>query len=341
MATQIARIGSSITVEIPEELLRQANLAEGDPVEWTLTQSGTLALRAPRGAQVSAVEGGYEEWARREIEAGLVEAEGGETVPHERVVEWLRSWGTEHELPPPLCESDTPSGPSVRSNLLIPTSRKTVPRLPRELQPPSWTGLDRGRRGFLPGLKPVDSVGVLRGLPPVLTDNHSGEFGPTAASTESGVKNGIETHSDLAFEHIAEREAGFEACDSREAGKLFLVKAAIIVDAGYADDEHVVVLAGHQVAACYLIGPAHGRLEGRKHGRRLAFQRDADEDGHALAQQAVVDLGAITADDAGVFQRLDAPGSGRSRKPHRVANLVVRSAAMAIKVAHDGLVELV
>jgi antitoxin component of MazEF toxin-antitoxin module len=101
MATQIARIGGTVAVDIPEKLLRQANLAVGDPVEWTLTSSGTLALRAPHSANEPVVEDGYEEWAHQEIEAGFAEAEAGETVPHERVVEWLGSWGTEHELAPP------------------------------------------------------------------------------------------------------------------------------------------------------------------------------------------------------------------------------------------------
>jgi len=101
MATQIARIGGTVAVDIPEELLRQANLAVGDPVEWTLTSAGTLALRAPSDAADAAVEDGYEEWAHQEIEAGFAEEEAGETVPHEKVVEWLRSWGTENELPPP------------------------------------------------------------------------------------------------------------------------------------------------------------------------------------------------------------------------------------------------
>jgi len=102
MATQIARVGGTVTVEIPEELLRQANLSVGDPVEWVVTSSGALALRGPHAADVSEVEDGYEEWKLAEIQAGLAEAEAGETVPHEKVVDWLRSWGTGHELPPPL-----------------------------------------------------------------------------------------------------------------------------------------------------------------------------------------------------------------------------------------------
>ena len=102
MATQIARIGGTATVEIPEELLRRANLAVGDPVEWTFTSTGALALRTPPVADESAAEDGYEEWKLAEIQAGLAEGEAGETVPHEKVVQWLRSWGTGNELPPPL-----------------------------------------------------------------------------------------------------------------------------------------------------------------------------------------------------------------------------------------------
>jgi predicted transcriptional regulator len=102
MATQIARIGGAATVEIPEELLRRANLAVGDPVEWTLTSTGALALRTPNCADESAVEDGYEEWARHEIEAGLADIEAGRSVSGEKVLEWVQSWGTERELPPPL-----------------------------------------------------------------------------------------------------------------------------------------------------------------------------------------------------------------------------------------------
>lgn len=102
MATQIARIDGAVTVEIPEELLRKANLSVGDPVEWTLTASGELALRAPHSTDESAVEDGYEEWARQEIQAGLADIEAGRTVSGEKVLEWVKSLGTEHQLPPPL-----------------------------------------------------------------------------------------------------------------------------------------------------------------------------------------------------------------------------------------------
>jgi hypothetical protein len=91
-----------VTVEIPEELLQKANLAVGDPVEWVLTSTGALALRGPHTPVELETEEGYEEWALAEIQTGLAEAEAGQTVPHEKVAEWLRSWGAPNELPPPL-----------------------------------------------------------------------------------------------------------------------------------------------------------------------------------------------------------------------------------------------
>jgi antitoxin component of MazEF toxin-antitoxin module len=87
MATQIVRVDGAVTVEIPEDLLRKANLSVGDPVEWTLTPTGALALRSPRDVNAPAAEDGYEEWRLGEIEAGLAEAEAGETVPHEKVAD--------------------------------------------------------------------------------------------------------------------------------------------------------------------------------------------------------------------------------------------------------------
>ena len=55
-------------------------------------------------ADASAVEEGYEEWACAEIRKGIAAADAGKTISHEKVVEWLRSWGTENELPPPSCD---------------------------------------------------------------------------------------------------------------------------------------------------------------------------------------------------------------------------------------------
>jgi len=41
-------------------------------------------------------------WQVEGVRAAIQEADRGEPgIPHERVVEWLDSWGTDHELPPP------------------------------------------------------------------------------------------------------------------------------------------------------------------------------------------------------------------------------------------------
>jgi antitoxin component of MazEF toxin-antitoxin module len=102
MATQIARKGGSLTVEIPEDLLRKANLSVGDAVEWTLTPAGSLALRSSRHDKTEKPTDGYDDWKQQEIQAGFSEIEAGEITPNEKVIEWLRSWGSKNELPPPL-----------------------------------------------------------------------------------------------------------------------------------------------------------------------------------------------------------------------------------------------
>jgi predicted transcriptional regulator len=42
-----------------------------------------------------------EDWQLGEIAAGLAELDSGKMVEHERVVEWLRSWGKPGEIAPP------------------------------------------------------------------------------------------------------------------------------------------------------------------------------------------------------------------------------------------------
>lgn len=47
MTTRIVRVGNTLTVEIPEELLAQAKLPIGEPVEWVANGSGSIALVKP------------------------------------------------------------------------------------------------------------------------------------------------------------------------------------------------------------------------------------------------------------------------------------------------------
>ena len=44
MTTQIVRVGNTLTVEIPEELVAQAALPVGEPVEWVSNGAGSIAL---------------------------------------------------------------------------------------------------------------------------------------------------------------------------------------------------------------------------------------------------------------------------------------------------------
>ena len=89
MTPQIVRKGNTLTEEIPEELLAQASLPVGEPVEWVANGTGSIAL-------VSS-----DSWVHRHIRAGLADLEAGKRVSNERVIEWLDSWGTETELPAP------------------------------------------------------------------------------------------------------------------------------------------------------------------------------------------------------------------------------------------------
>lgn len=44
------------------------------------------------------------DWQIKAIEDGIADAEAGRMIPHERVLEWLLSWGKEDELDPPKVE---------------------------------------------------------------------------------------------------------------------------------------------------------------------------------------------------------------------------------------------
>jgi len=89
MTTRIVRVGNTLSVEIPEELLVQAELPVGEPVEWVANGDGTISL-------VSS-----DSWEHRHIRAGLAELEAGKGISNERMMEWLGSWGKENELPAP------------------------------------------------------------------------------------------------------------------------------------------------------------------------------------------------------------------------------------------------
>jgi antitoxin component of MazEF toxin-antitoxin module len=89
MTTRIVRIGNTLTVEIPEDLVAEASLPVGEPVEWVSNGNGTISLVSSHS------------WEHRQIRAGLAELDANQGISNERVMEWLDSWGTENELPAP------------------------------------------------------------------------------------------------------------------------------------------------------------------------------------------------------------------------------------------------
>ena len=147
--------------------------------------------------------------------------------------------------------------------------------------------------------------------------------------------------SSRGFKDISEGETGFQTGYAWQARKLVLMEAPVIVHAGDADDEHVIVLAGHEVAGGDGLGFAYRGLEGGQDRGGLALERDADEDGHMLTEQPVVDLGAISANGAGGLEGLDATRCGRGRQAGRLADFVVGGPAMAFQVVENSLVELI
>ena len=44
----------------------------------------------------------YEAWKEAKIQRAIEQADRGDMVPHEEVSRWLKSWGSDEELPPPL-----------------------------------------------------------------------------------------------------------------------------------------------------------------------------------------------------------------------------------------------
>jgi antitoxin component of MazEF toxin-antitoxin module len=89
MTTRIVRIGNTLSVEIPEELVAQASLPVGEPVEWVSNGDGTISL-VPHDSP-----------EHRHIRVGLTELSAGQGIANERVMEWLDSWGTEAEQSAP------------------------------------------------------------------------------------------------------------------------------------------------------------------------------------------------------------------------------------------------
>jgi len=81
------------TITVPLDSTVQAGLAE-------LAEARKQPI-SDVAADIIAMHVDRENWERQQILQGLAELDAGQGVAHERVVEWLESWGTDHELPAP------------------------------------------------------------------------------------------------------------------------------------------------------------------------------------------------------------------------------------------------
>ena len=83
---------TELTLRLRPELLASLDELAG------ATRRSRAELAEEALAQYLDVQG----WQLEGIRAAIEEADRGEPgIAHERVAEWLDSWGTDHELPPP------------------------------------------------------------------------------------------------------------------------------------------------------------------------------------------------------------------------------------------------
>lgn len=84
---QSVSLSFRVSPEKAEQLQRLAEATER-PRSWLLEQALENYLEV-------------QAWQLARIDEGLAELEAGKGIDHERVVEWIRSWGTDEELDPP------------------------------------------------------------------------------------------------------------------------------------------------------------------------------------------------------------------------------------------------
>lgn len=78
------RVDAELKASLEEEAKRE---------DISASQLAARAIRSHLGAK---------EAKRRAIEDALVEAKTGEFIPGEEVLAWMKSWGSEEELPRPV-----------------------------------------------------------------------------------------------------------------------------------------------------------------------------------------------------------------------------------------------
>jgi RHH-type transcriptional regulator, rel operon repressor / antitoxin RelB len=83
---------TDMTVRVPKQAVAR--------IEALAAKSGQSTSDLVGEALANYLE--YREWKAAAIADAIAASDAGEEpIEHERMVEWLNSWGTENELPPP------------------------------------------------------------------------------------------------------------------------------------------------------------------------------------------------------------------------------------------------
>jgi predicted transcriptional regulator len=83
---------ADLTVQVPKQALAR--------IEALAEQTGQSTSDLVREALAAYLD--YQEWKTASIAEAAAEADaGGPFIEHERVAAWMRSWGTDDELPRP------------------------------------------------------------------------------------------------------------------------------------------------------------------------------------------------------------------------------------------------
>ena len=82
---------ATLTIRLPKEDLERLEMLAHD----------TRRSRSYLAAEAISSYLAHQEWKIREIKKGFESGEREGWISNEAVMAWLKSWGTDHELPPP------------------------------------------------------------------------------------------------------------------------------------------------------------------------------------------------------------------------------------------------
>src|SRR5260221_1280054 len=150
----------------------------------------------------------------------------------------------------------------------------------------------------------------------------------------------VDGHAGIVF-GCADGERRAHMRDIGRRGQLGGEEPLVAVPVDGDDLEQEVGLAGEHVRLAHL-GPGERQGFERLQVRLgLARQPDLGEDGDAEAQQFRIDVGMISADEAGLLERAHAPQARRRRDARALGEIDIGHAATGLQVTQDASIDLV